>query len=49
MATLAIEMDEERKAGLEKIIATTQLVGPGDRGRKEEGKIIGFSLDLIWI
>ena len=49
MATLAIEMDEERKARLEKVIATTQLIGPGDRGRKEEEKRIGFDWDLIGI
>ena len=46
-----METDEERKARLEKMVATTQLMlaGPGDRGRKKSKKKIGFDLDIIWI
>ena len=45
-----MEMDEERKARLEKRIATTQLkLCPGERGRKKSKKWIGYDLDLNWI
>ena len=46
MARLAIEMDEERKARLEKVVATTQLrlalETEEERGAKK-------GMDLIWI
>ena len=38
-----MEMDEERKSRLEKMVATQ--VGPGDRGRKKSKK----GMDWIWI
>ena len=44
--SLAMETDEERKARLEKISYHTAQVGPGDR---EQKKINGIGLDLIWI
>ena len=43
-----MEMDEERKARLEKMCSYhTVQVGPGDRGRKKSKKRNGFDLDLI--
>ena len=45
-----MEMDEERKAKLEKIVATTQLRLALETEEERSGKKrIGFDLDLIWI
>ena len=51
---LAMEMDKERKATLEKMVAMyyTAQVGPEDGRRKKSKKRNGFDLDdldLIWI
>ena len=43
-----MEVDEERKARLEKMVATTQLRLALETGRKKSKKWIGFDLDLIW-
>ena len=49
-----MEMDEERKARLEKMVATTQLrlaleTEEEKRAKKKEWISFGFDLDLIWI
>ena len=49
MVQLAMETDEERKSRLEKMVANTAQVGPGDRGRRKSKQRIAFDLDLIWI
>ena len=46
---LAMEMGEERKARLEKMVATTQLRLALEAGRKKSKKWIEFDLDLVWI
>ena len=45
-----METDEERKARLEKMVATTQLrltLETEEERRAKKG--LGFNLDLIWI
>ena len=42
----AMEMDVESIARLEKMVANTQLVSPGDGGRKKSKKRYAFNLDL---
>ena len=45
-----MEMDEERKARMEKMVATTQLrLALETEEEKKEWILFGFDLDLIWI
>ena len=45
-----MEMDEERKARLEKMVATTQLrLAPETEEERRAKKRNGFDFDLIWI
>ena len=46
---LTMEMDEEIKARLEKMVATTQLRLALETEEKRREKWIGLDLDLVWI
>ena len=50
VARLAVETEEERRARLEKMVATTQLsLALETEEKKKSKKWIGYDLDLIWI